>query len=173
MEYNTKNTQVNEGIDFQVIVQYAVRILQKWWATLLSAVICASVGFIIAKATYQPTYTCKMEIAVSNRADNASSAGQSSSDINASNMLAKNYLHLTTSADFMKIVAENTGYTVNGKPLTGDAVKRMIKSSHIEDTSFISISINELSSKLLICCITSCVRGMYCNMNTPSTPRGT
>ena len=157
MEYNTKNAQVNEGIDFQIIVQYAVRILQKWWAILLSAVICASVGFVIAKVTYQPTYTCKMEIAVSNRADNASSAGQSSSDINASNMLAKNYLHLTTSADFMKIVAENTGYTVNGKPLTGDAVKRMIKSSHIEDTSFISISITSTNPDVSYAVATSYV----------------
>ena len=148
MEYNTKNAQVNEGIDFQVIAQYAVRIIQKWWAILLSAVICASVGFIIAKVTYVPKYTCTMEFAVSNRAENTNSAGQTSSDISASNMLAKNYLRLTTSADFMNIVASQSGYKVNGEPLTGEMVKRMVKSTHIEDTSFISVSITSSDPKV-------------------------
>ena len=69
MDYNSKNVQANDGIDFQIIAQYAVRLAQKWWAILLSALICASVGFIVAKVTYVPKYTCTMEFVVSNKED--------------------------------------------------------------------------------------------------------
>ena len=141
MEYNTKNTQVNEGIDFQIIAQYAVRIFQKWWAILLSAVIFASAGFVISKLTYEAKYTCTIEFAISNKTEAENYGGQTSSDINASNMLAKNFLHLTTNLDFLNIVAEDSGYSLNGKPLTGRMVKPMVKSSNVEDTSFITVTI--------------------------------
>ena len=157
MDYNAKNVQANDGIDFQIIAQYAVRLAQKWWAILLSAVICASVGFIAAKITYVPKYTCTMEFAISNKAENATSPGQSSSDISASTMLAKNYLRLTKSPDFMNIVARNSGYTVNGQPLTGKEIRAMIKSSHIEDTSFIAVSITSSDPNVSFAVATSYV----------------
>ena len=142
MEYNSKMNNVEEGIDLQTITQYAVRVMQKWWAILLAAVICASVGFGVAKLNYVPSYTCTMRFTVDNKNENTVTAGQSASDISASSQLARNYLYIMTeSSSLMDLVAANSGYTVNGKALTGADVKRMVSSTLVEDTSIISISI--------------------------------
>ncbi len=142
MEYNSKNNPVEEGIDFQTIIQYAVRVLQKWWIIALAAIICAGAGFGVAKATYTPKYTCTMRFVVDNKGENTVTGGASASDINAGISLAKNYaIIMTETNSLMDLVAENSGYTVNNKPLTGEDVKEMISSNLVEDTSIISLSI--------------------------------
>ena len=142
MEYNAKNTQTNEGIDFQSIAQYAIRLLQKWWAILLSAVICASVGFVVAKLTYVPKYTSTMRFVIDNKGENTQAVSTSSSDITAGISLAKNYQYIMTETNsLMNLVAENCGYELNGKALTGANVKGMIKSTLVEDTAIIAISV--------------------------------
>ena len=142
MEYNSKNTHVEESLDFENILQYAIRVLQKWWAVVLAAVICAGVGFGVAKATYTPTYTCTMRFVVDNKSETTVVGGQSVSDLNAAIALAKNYaLIMTDTRSLMEIVAENSGYKVNNKALTGDDVKKMISCNLVEDTSIIALSV--------------------------------
>ena len=91
MEYNTNNSQIDKEIDIATIMQYALRVIQKWWAVLLAAVICASAGFVVAKVTYVPQYTCTMRFVIDNKNENTVSGGQSASDINAGMQLARDY----------------------------------------------------------------------------------
>ncbi len=142
MEYNSKMNNVEEGIDLQTITQYAVRVIQKWWIILIAAVVCAGIGFGVAKLNYVPSYTCTMRFTVDNKTENTVTAGQSASDISASSQLARNYLYIMTeSSSLMDLVAKNSGYKVNGEELTGKDVKRMVSSTLVEDTSIIAISI--------------------------------
>ncbi|MBR5191280.1 MAG: hypothetical protein IKW34_04545, partial [Clostridia bacterium] len=142
MEYNSKMNQVEEGIDFQTITQYAVRIIQKWWVIVIAAVVCAGIGFGVAKLNYVPSYTCTMRFVIDNKGENTITSGQSASDISAGVNLAKNYQYIMTETNsLMDIVAQNSGYKVNGKDLSGGDVKRMVSSTLVEDTSIIAISI--------------------------------
>ena len=140
MEYNTKTSHLNDNIDIQTIFQYVIRVLQKWWIILLCAVICGTIGYIVGKTSYTPTYTSTMRFVIDNKGANTSMAGQSSSDINAGIILARNYVNIMTETNsLMNIVAENSGCTKDGAPLTGKDVKGMIRSSLVEDTSIIVI----------------------------------
>ena len=142
MEYNSKNSHVDEGIDFQTITQYAIRIIQKWWIIAIAAVVCASVGFSVAKLTYVPSYTCTMRFVIDNKGENIITSGQSSSDISAGISLAKNYQYIMTETNsLMELVAANSGYEVNNEPLSGNDVKRMVSSTLMEDTAIIALSI--------------------------------
>ena len=137
MEYNTNNSQVEKGIDIATIMQYAIRVLQKWWAVLLAAVIFASAGFVIAKVNYVPKYTCTMRFVIDNKSENTVTGGQSASDINAGISLARDYVEIMTKSNtLMDLVAKNSGYEI-----TGDKVKAMVNGSLVEDTSIVALTI--------------------------------
>ena len=134
MEYNTNNSQMEKGIDIATIMQYAIRVLQKWWAILLAAVICASVGFVVATVNYVPKYTCEMRFVIDNKSENTITGGQSVSDINAGMQLARDYVVIMTeSSTLMDMVAKGSGYEI-----TGDQVSKMLNGSLVEDTSIVS-----------------------------------
>ena len=142
MEYNTKMNQVEEGIDLQTITQYAVRIIQKWWVIAIAAVVCAGIGFGVAKLNYVPSYTCTMRFVIDNKGENTITSGQSASDISAGVNLAKNYQYIMTETNsLMELVAKNSGYKVNGEDLAGADVKKMVSSTLMEDTAIIALSI--------------------------------
>ena len=137
MEYNTNNSQIEKGIDIATIMQYALRVIQKWWAVLLAAVICASAGFVVAKVTYVPQYTCTMRFVIDNKNENTVSGGQSASDINAGMQLARDYVVIMTETNsLMDAVAKNSGYEI-----TGEQVKRMLKGTLVEDTSIVALNV--------------------------------
>ncbi|MGN1160669.1 MAG: polysaccharide biosynthesis tyrosine autokinase, partial [Candidatus Fimenecus sp.] len=142
MEYNAKNAPEEKGIELKTIMHYINRILQKWWAVLLCAVIFAGIGFGVAKFNYVPKYSCSMRFAIDNKNANTQAGGQSASDLNAGISLAKNYqIIMTDTESLMDLVAKNSNYNINGRPLTGADVKGMISSSLIEDTAIISITV--------------------------------
>lgn len=138
MEYNSKSSSNEEkGISLDQVMQYVNRIMQKWWLVVISAVVCAVIGFGIAKVTYTPTYSSTIRFAVDNKSANTITGAQSSSDINAGISLAKNYIQIMTQSDsLMQDVANGSGYK-----LTVGQVKSMIKASLAEDTSIIEIRI--------------------------------
>lgn len=137
MEYNQNNAPQEDTIDLRTIAYYLKKIMNKWWAVLLSAVICASAGFVIAKVSYTPMYSCNMQFNVDNKREDTVTGGQSSADINAGISLALNYKKVMTDTKALfEDVAKNSGYN-----LTAEEVRRMITCSVTEETSIISINV--------------------------------
>ena len=154
MDYNSRNSSNEEnGIGLDQIMQYATRIIQKWWLIAISAVLCAAIGFVIAKVTYVPMYTSTIRFAVDNKGENTVTGAQSSSDINAGISLAKNYITIMTESDsLMQDVADGSGYEITGKE-----VKDMVRGSLVEETSIIAIKITSSDPEVTYAVATSYV----------------
>lgn len=137
MDYHYKETSNEEsGFNFAKVMQYVTRVLQKWWLIAVCAVVCAAIGFTFATVTYEPTYSTTIRFAIDNKGADNQISGQSSSDINAGILLARNYKTIMTGSDaLMRAVAEGSGYDI-----TGAEVKRMIRSSLGEDQSIIELT---------------------------------
>ncbi len=142
MNHNIKGSRNSEDIDFQTIAQYIVRVARKWWVVAICSVLCASIGFVIAKVTYVPSYTSTMKFVIDNKSEATSPDGQSSSDIAAGIYLARNYVYLMTETNgLMDLIAKDCGYTVDGPVLTGADIKKMVSSKLVENTAIIDIGI--------------------------------
>lgn len=154
MDYNYKD-QVNEekGVTLAQVMQYVTRVLQKWWLIAICAVVCAAVGFAVAKVTYEPSYSTTIRFAIDNKRENTVSQGQTSSDINAGILLARNYKDIMSNSDtLMKLVAKGSGYDIKGSE-----VKRMIRASLGEERSIIEITVTTNDPDLTYAIATSYV----------------
>lgn len=150
--YNERSNEEN-GITISQIMQYVVRVVQKWWLVAICAVICASAGFVIAKVTYEPTYSTTARFAIDNKRENTSMQGQTSSDISAGILLAQNYKKIMVGSDkIMREVAKDCGYEI-----TGDEVKNMIRASLESNTSIIEITFTSNDPDLTYAIATSYV----------------
>lgn len=154
MDYNYRDQSNEEsGITFAQIKQYAVRVLQKWWLIAICAVVCAVVGFVAAKMTYEPTYSSTMRFAIDNKSENTVSQGQSVSDINAAIALARNYKEImANSTTLMDIVADKSGYDI-----TGVEVKSMIHANNAEDQAIVELTVTTNNPDLTYALATSYV----------------
>lgn len=154
MDYNYKETSNEEkGITIAQVMQYVTRILQKWWLIAICAVVCAAIGFTFATVTYEPHYSTTIRFAIDNKPENAVSGGQTSSDINAGILLARNYQKIMSGSDkLMRLVAKGSGYDISASE-----VKGMIRSSLGEDQSIIEITFTTNNPDLTYAIATSYV----------------
>lgn len=154
MDYNYRETSNEEnGVTLAQVMQYAVRILQKWWLIAICAVVCAVVGFVVAKVTYEPSYSTTIRFAIDNKSENTVPQGQTSSDVNAAILLARNYKQIMLNSDtLMDAVAKGSGYDI-----TGPEVKNMLRASLGEDQSIIEITVTSNSADLTYALATSYV----------------
>ncbi len=85
MSYSSDNKkEYEDGMSLDTVLIYLKKLLDKWWLVVISAVIAALLGFIIAKVTYVDKYSSQIMFNASNRDTAITVAGQSASDINAS-----------------------------------------------------------------------------------------
>lgn len=154
MDYNYRdNSNEEKGVTLAQVMQYAVRILQKWWMILICAVVCAVVGFVVAKVTYEPSYSSTMRFAIDNKGENTVAQGQTSSDISAAIALARNYKEIMeNSTTLMDLVAEKSGYDISGSE-----VKNMVRATNAEDQAIIEITITTNNPDLTYALATSYV----------------
>lgn len=163
MDYNYRDASNDErGLTLAQLMQYVTRILQKWWLVAICAVICAVLGFIIATVTYEPSYSTTIRFAIDNKSENTVSSGQTSSDINAGILLARNYKKIMTDSDtLMRDVANGSGYDI-----TGPDVKSMISASLGDDQSIIELTFTTNNPDLTYALATS-----YVNNYSKTTER--
>ena len=154
MDYNYREPLNEEtGVTFAQVKQYAVRVLQKWWLIVICAVICAVAGLIVAKVSYEPTYSTTMRFAIDNKSANTVSQGQTASDINAAILLARNYKTIMSDSDtLMNIVAKDSGYDI-----TGTELKHMIRANNADDQAIVEITITTNDADLTYALATSYV----------------
>ena len=92
MRYSSdEKKDYEDGMSLDTVLIYLRKILNKWWLIVISAVVVALLGFIIAKVTYVDKYSSQIMFIASNRDSAISVAGQSASDINASVSLAESF----------------------------------------------------------------------------------
>lgn len=155
MDYNYRDSSNDGGgLTFEQSMQYVTRILQKWWMVAICAIVCAAVGFIVAAVTYEPSYSTTLRFAIDNKSENTVASGQSSSDINAGILLARNYKTIMTDTDsLMRDVARDSGYDI-----TGPEIKRMLRASLGDEQSIIVITFTTNNPDLTYALATSYVK---------------
>lgn len=137
MSYSSNEKKEHEdGISLDNMLMYLKKLLNKWWLILLSAVVVALLGFIVAKVTYVDKYSSQIMFIASNRDSAITVAGQSASDINASVSLAESFKYVFTTTELATNVANSCGYQI-----TAEQVKKFISVNSIEDTSIIYLTV--------------------------------
>ncbi|MBS7389275.1 MAG: hypothetical protein KIG33_02945, partial [Oscillospiraceae bacterium] len=108
MSYSSNEKKEHEdGISLDNMLMYLKKLLNKWWLILLSAVVVALLGFIVAKVTYVDKYSSQIMFIASNRDSAITVAGQSASDINASVSLAESFKYVFTTTELATNVANS------------------------------------------------------------------
>ena len=144
MSYSSNEKKEHEdGISLDNMLMYLKKLLNKWWLILLSAVVVAFLGFIVAKVTYVDKYSSQIMFIASNRDSAITVAGQSASDINASVSLAESFKYVFTTTELATNVANSCGYQV-----TAEQVKKFISVNSIEDTSIIYLTVTTTDPKV-------------------------
>ena len=111
MRYSSdEKKDYEDGMSLDTVLIYLRKILNKWWLIVISAVVVALLGFIIAKVTYVDKYSSQIMFIASNRDSAISVAGQSASDINASVSLAESFKYVFTTTELATNVANACGY---------------------------------------------------------------
>ena len=144
MRYSSdEKKDYEDGMSLDTVLIYLRKILNKWWLIVISAVVVALLGFIIAKVTYVDKYSSQIMFIASNRDSAISVAGQSASDINASVSLAESFKYVFTTTELATNVANACGYQV-----TPEQVKSFISVNSIEDTSIIYLTVTTTDPKV-------------------------
>ena len=144
MSYSSNEKKEHEdGVSLDNMLMYLKKLLNKWWLILLSAVVVALLGFIVAKATYVNEYSSRIMFIASNRDSAITVAGQSASDINASVSLAESFKYVFTTTELATNVANSCGYQV-----TAEQVKKFISVNSIENTSIIYLTVTTTDPKV-------------------------
>lgn len=137
MDYTSSTTEKNdesESIDHLFV--YFKKIIKNWWIIVISAVVLAIIGFVIAKATYSPTYSSKIMFIANNKSSALSvSAGQSAADLNASATLAESFKYVFTTTELSEKVAANSGF----KNISIIDLKSWVSVQSVEDTAIINL----------------------------------
>ena len=144
MRYSSdEKKDYEDGMSLDTVLIYLRKILNKWWLIVISAVVVALLGFIIAKVTYVDKYSSQIMFIASNRDSAISVAGQSASDINASVSLAESFKYVFTTTELATNVANACGYQV-----TPEQVKSFISVNSIEETSIIYLTVTTTDPKV-------------------------
>lgn len=141
MDYTSSSKKDNKSDEIESIDHlfvYARKVVKNWWIVVISAVVLAIVGFVIAKVTYSPTYSSKIMFIANNKSSSLSvSAGQSSSDLNASATLAESFKYVFTTTELSEKVASNSGF----KNISVNDIKNWVSVQSIEDTPIINLTV--------------------------------
>lgn len=144
MSYSSNDKKEHEdGVSLDSLLMYLKKLLNKWWLILLSAVVIALLGFIVAKATYVDEYSSQIMFIASNRDSAITVAGQSASDITASVSLAESFKYVFTTTELATNVANSCGYQI-----TPDQVKKFISVNSVENTSIIYLTVTTTDPKV-------------------------
>ncbi|HAQ64165.1 MAG TPA: hypothetical protein DCR23_06860, partial [Ruminococcaceae bacterium] len=143
MNYNSEpKKDYEEGLSLDTALMYAKKLMDKWFVILLSAILCAGVGFGVAVARYTEHYSSQIMFIASNRSSAITVAGQSSSDINASVSLAESFKYVFTTTELATKVANSCGYAnPDGSPITASQIKRYVSVQSIEETQIIYLTV--------------------------------
>ncbi|NMP37864.1 MAG: polysaccharide biosynthesis tyrosine autokinase [Clostridiales bacterium] len=139
MAYN--DAVVEEGfIDINSVLKFIRIILKKWWIIVLLAITFCVGGFVVAKITYTPVYTIKTTFTTDNKTadvEGAPSQYRTSSDISASEALARNLAYMLNNNNLLHTrVAE-----VTGLQLTPKQVKSMASASMVTETQMVDLKV--------------------------------
>ena len=133
MNYNSETKkEYEEGLSLDTVLMYAKKILDKWFAILLVAVLFALAGFAVAVLNYRDHYSSQIMLIASNKSSTLTAAVQSQSDINASVSLAESFKYVFTTTQLSSKVAETCGYDI-----TADEVKSHVTVKSVDETSII------------------------------------
>lgn len=144
MNYNTESKkEYEDGLSLDTVLMYAKKLVDKWWVIVLSAVVCALIGFAAAAATYVENFSSQVMFIASNKSQAISVAGQTSSDLNASVSLAESFKYVFTTTQLSSAVADSCGYKISP-----EEVKRFVSVKSVEETAIIYLTVTTTDPKV-------------------------
>ncbi|MDO4847139.1 MAG: polysaccharide biosynthesis tyrosine autokinase [Clostridiaceae bacterium] len=137
MNYNSESKKdYEEGLSLDKLLIYGKKLLDKWLVIALVAILCASIGFAVAKLNYTPKYSSQIMFIASNKSSAITVAGQSNSDLIASATLAETFKYVFTTTELATKVAASCGYDA-----TPDDIKRCVSVKSVEDTAIVYLTV--------------------------------
>lgn len=123
---------MNNSLSLQQI--FAV-LLKKWWAILISVILCGSVGYAYSAYVIPPEYTSIGTLIVNNK-QSAETASININDLNASQRLVSTYAIILRSNAFVNRVKEivDLDYTVS-------QIQNMVSYTSVNNTEVLAVSV--------------------------------
>ena len=112
-----------------------------WYLLVISAVVCAIVGFFGTKYLIVPQYQASVNMIVNTRTDNSSTVSNDS--INSAKNLVDTYAIIVKGNTVLNSVIDNLGLAVDGEKMKYKDLSDKVKVSAIDDTQVMKITVTD------------------------------